>query len=524
MATLRLPLPAPYAKSTWSITLALTACYFAWVLAWYWPVVTQMVSFWHQIETYAHGFVIVPIAGWLIWRKRDELATLRPSPSAGPVPLALMFAASMLWLGGEVAEVIPARQFALVTFLIGGIWLIVGNQVARSIAFPLTVLYFAVPVGEFLVPTMIEWTADFTVAALRLSGVPVYREGMVFRIPSGSWSVIEACSGIRYLTASVTVGVLFAYLTYRSLSRRLLFVLASVLVPIVANWLRAYMIVMIGHISNNRLAVGVDHILYGWVFFGVVMLLLFVVGSIWREDTDSGDARHASGMPGGRRASSDARWSIAALAFVIVATPPILVRALHERDLSPVPVDRTAPVLGEWKPVASGQEGWLPHFTPPRTTMASAYERAGDKVGLYVALYYSQDSESKLVSSSNQLIVSSDHRGNVISDGQRVLDLRGQRFDVNEALLRYLGQRVLVRRWYWIDGTTTSNSIRAKLLQARARLLGRGDAGAIILVYASVPEEGQVASPALDDFTEQVRQYLPAILSERLSGGPGDPR
>jgi exosortase A len=161
---------------------------------------------------------------------------------------------------------------------------VVGSQIARAIAFPLAFSLLAVPIGEFLVPVMIEHTADFTVGALRLSGIPIYREGNNFVIPSGRWSVVEACSGLRYLIASITLGLLYAYLTYSSLLRRSLFVLASVLVPIVANWVRAYMIVMIGHLSGMKYAAGVDHLLYGWVFFGLVMLMLFWIGSRWRED------------------------------------------------------------------------------------------------------------------------------------------------------------------------------------------------------------------------------------------------
>ena len=70
------------------------------------------------------------------------------------------------------------------------------------------------------------------------------------------------------IIASLTVGTLFAYLSYRSLNRRLIFVGVAFAVPVIANWMRAYMIVMIGHLSGNKLAVGVDHLIYGWVFFG----------------------------------------------------------------------------------------------------------------------------------------------------------------------------------------------------------------------------------------------------------------
>ncbi|MCX8006462.1 MAG: exosortase, partial [Burkholderiaceae bacterium] len=137
------------------------------------------------------------------------------------------------------------------------------------------------------------WTADFTVLALKLTGIPVYREGNYFMIPSGQWSVVEACSGLRYLIASLMVGVLFAHLMYVSRRRQILFVGASVVVPIVANWLRAYFIVLIGHLSGNELAVGVDHLVYGWIFFGFVMLLLFSIGARFRE------APGAAAVPGG---------------------------------------------------------------------------------------------------------------------------------------------------------------------------------------------------------------------------------
>src|SRR5205823_2344152 len=54
------------------------------------------------------------------------------------------------------------------------------------------------------------------------------------------------------------------------------------------------MIVMIGHLSGMELATGVDHIIYGWLFFGLVMFIMFWVGSFWREDTDAPATRAAT--------------------------------------------------------------------------------------------------------------------------------------------------------------------------------------------------------------------------------------
>src|SRR5690606_29470903 len=109
------------------------------------------------------------------------------------------------------------EQIAAVAAIPATLTMLSGPAIARSLAFPLAFLFFAVPIGEFLTPIMMEYTADATVAALRWTGVPVYREGLHFTLPTGRWSVVEACSGLRYLIASLALGVLYAYLQFRTL-------------------------------------------------------------------------------------------------------------------------------------------------------------------------------------------------------------------------------------------------------------------------------------------------------------------
>ena len=87
------------------------------------------------------------------------------------------------------------------------------------------------------------------------------------------------------------------------------------MVPVIANGLRAYMIVMIGHLSGMKLAVGVDHIIYGWLFFGLVMFLMFWIGNFWREDESPAPERIE--VPAG---SAPARAGARPLMPVIAAT------------------------------------------------------------------------------------------------------------------------------------------------------------------------------------------------------------
>jgi exosortase A len=291
--------------------------------------------------------IVPPISLWLIWRERHHLALLQPRPTYLLIlPLACLV---FCWLIGQLTAVNALTQFSVIGIIGLATMSLVGLSISKQLAFPLFFLFFSVPIGDFLLPRLMEWTADFTVLALRLSGIPVFREGQNFVIPSGNWSVVEACSGIRYLIASLTVGTLYAYLTYNSLKRRLAFILVALMVPIGANWLRAYLIVMLGHISGNKLATGADHLIYGWAFFGIVIAVMFVIGMRWAEPTQIDKQEKKIPISRNHFLKTKSHWQITILLTLIIAAGP-----LYEIN----------------KPIALLSSNWhiqrqLPHGTPP---------------------------------------------------------------------------------------------------------------------------------------------------------------
>ena len=331
------------------------------VLGLYWETVASIVSIWWKNQTFAHGFLVVPICLWLVWRRRDELARTTAKPWWPGVVVVLLCGA--FWLVMSSANVLGLKQFALAFMIQASIVTVLGLRVARVLTFPLAFLLFAIPAGEFLVPVLMDWTADFTVAAIRWSGVPVFREGNHFALPSGNWSIVEACSGIRYLVASVMVGTIYAALAYRSVMRRAAFLAAAIVVPIVANWLRAYGIVMIGHLSNNQLAVGVDHIVYGWLFFGLVMLLLFWVGSFWHETPLATTMeRHASGLSEPTIPAPRGQLFAAAAMAILAAGIWQPIDAAIDRSTGPVPVLAAVSGRDGWVPAQGSVAGFKPHY------------------------------------------------------------------------------------------------------------------------------------------------------------------
>lgn len=490
-----LKLPPP-----WRLPLLALALAWALLAALYYETGAAMVVIWNRSETFAHAWVVPPISAWLVWRLRADLAVVAPTPSLRW--LWLMPLLGLLWLVGDVAAANAATQFALVGMFVLMVPALLGTEVARRIAFPLGFLFFAVPFGDFLTPLLMAYTADFTVVALRASGIPVFREGLQFIIPSGNWSVVQACSGIRYLMASVMVGALFAFLNYRSYKRRWAFVGVAIVTPLVANWLRAYMIVMLGHLSGNTLAVGVDHLIYGWVFFGVIMLAMFMIGARWSEP----DPEHEPAPPAGVQPAAGAavRWPVVCVAVALLLALPPLLRSQMQRAGAHGQPSLAAPVVPGWAWRAEPLTDWQPAFENAAGSLHGRLEPSagGAPVGLFIGYYREQRAGRQLVTSVNQLVDAEVNKvWSQTASGQAQVDLPGgaQHWRIGELRGQALSQvsggghearRLRVWQTYWVNGRPIASDWQAKLYGAWQNLLGQGDDAAVVLVYANKDEAG----------------------------------
>ena len=421
----------------------------------------------------------------------------------------LMLGAAALWLAGDLVAVNAATQLALTALVVLAVPAVLGWEVAKVLAFPLGFLFFAAPLGDFMLPRLMDWTAGFTVLALRASGIPVYQEGLQFVIPSGRWSVVEACSGIRYLIASVTVGCLFAYLSYESTRKRLLFVGFAILVPLLANWVRAYLIVLLGHVSGNTLATGVDHLIYGWVFFGIVIGVMFLIGSRWSDPVmppkkvPTNSAYHPiQGEIGLQRTP----WLPLLLTFLVVLSPHVVLTTMDLGKQTQAVRVVTPTVWAPWRAAAGPPSTWLPAFQNASSTLnAGVVDALGKPVGLHVSYYRQQDYERKLVSSENVLVTSDDAAWARAVDGSAFNStLQGTPLRLQSAVLRQQmprltdgNQRLLAWRFYWVNGTFTASDYTAKIQGALGRISGWGDDGANIVIYTPWPEAESQADAAL---------------------------
>ncbi|MBT0960609.1 exosortase A [Denitromonas iodatirespirans] len=486
----------------WHVLATLLGVLLVWALA-YRDSLMDMAAIWSRSDTFAHGFVVLPISAYLIWMQRAHLAGCRPKPAVSVLPLVLL--AAFAWVLGRLTSVAALEHVSAVAVLVSALWCGLGHRLFRRLAFPLGFLMFMAPVGEFLVPVLMHYTAEFTVSAVRASGVPVYQEGLQFVLPNGRWSVVEACSGIRYLIASFMVGTLYAYLNYQKLHKRLMFALVALLIPIIANWVRAYIIVMLGYLSDNALAAGVDHLIYGWVFFGVVILTMFWLGNRWRDpEPDDAAAASSAVEPVVRRMPTGALvWLVLAL----FAGPGLGAWLAPADRVVSVTLGTPAAADG-WRAQAGPLLPFRPAFAGFRADHAGHYIGPAGEVGLYLAFYAEQVAGHEMLSSDNQIVFGEKSPWHVVEtalEDSPVGQVRYERLSGPQGPL-------FVWRWYQIDDDTLTNRLRAKLRLSWARLAGQGDSSAhvVVMVHSDSVES---ARPIAMAFLTAHRHALNATLA-----------
>jgi EpsI family protein len=391
-----------------------------------------------------------------------------------------------------------AEQLATVLMIPVIVFILLGWQVTSKMLFPLLFLFFMAPIGEELTPYLINITADFTVYLVGLTGIPIYREGTFFELPTGSWSVVAACSGTRYLIASLTLGTLYAYLNYQSTKKRAIFILFSIIVPIIANSLRAFMIVMIGHFSDMQLATGVDHLIYGWVFFGIVIGIMFYVGSFWRDDDQN---LRLSGVTWqlGQGSNTTNKLVIAVTLLLVIIWPIKLQLEKENLDLSHATEISISTPSG-WKEQTADPTSWKPAYHNFDREFLSAYTNTnGDEITLFIGYYAQQRQGAELGNYNNVLVSEGDKKWRAIA-GQTML-LSNSSINASTAEIKSSIKRYLTTYFFYVDGHWATGKYQTKWLQLKARLLGGRDDGAIISITSPLTESYQSADDTLKHFT-----------------------
>ncbi len=459
-----------------------------------------MADQWWNVSTYNHILFVPFISGWLIWQRRAQLAQIQPL--AWWPGLILLAGAMFLWLLGSLVSINSASQLGAVLAMLACCVTILGLRVSFACAFPLAYLLFLVPFGDELVPSLQMITADLVILFTRWSQIPAVIDGVFIDTPVGLFEVAEACSGVKFLIAMIAMGVLVSYACFQSWIRRAIFMAMAVLVPIVANGIRAWGTIYIAQSQGVEFAEGFDHIFYGWIFFAIVMLILFAGAWKWFDrDPESLGVDFPNAVQ-----TNWFKWleqfSLAGK-LILPATVAVLAsfglwHGFASKLEADLPASIAAPMVPGWQQTAYQPPiEWEPRASGADHRFLVRYQNQnGDHVDVFVALYGAQEDGREAAAAGEGALVP-DSAWRWLAPSNPSADAIGAIYLANGRYKR------LTETSYRTGAIFTGSPAKLKLANMRDRLMLNEAMTMTLILSTDIPDE-QRAAATIAEFRQAI--------------------
>jgi exosortase A len=465
-----------------------------------WPTVVALARIWREMFDYHHGLVVAIISLVWLWRIRLDIHASSARPVRAALPLVAIAVAC--WAIAYRANSELMQQMLLPVIPILGVYAALGPQVCRRVAVPIAYLYFAIPLWEQFLPFLQALTTTVAESVLGVIGVPVRVEGHHVTIPSGQFSIVEGCSGKRYIVTGLAFAVLTAAIEGLRWRRAIMLLSITTVLALVTNWIRVVTVIYVGHATQMQgYLVAKEHRSFGYALF--IPFLLAVMWIARRIERGQAPAPASPVVAEVERRMRPADFAI----VMALSAVPILIWARTPAHaaaprLAPMPI-----VTGAWQGPLPASAAWQPRFVNPTEERRASYSVAGRRIEVYLNVYGVQTQGHELVF----------HR-NSVAPIDRYTPIR--RLPARSAtppaqvVAESSGARWVVTQVYQVGGWRTASPALAQLYYGVHAIVRPVPAGALA-VAVRCEADCNSAERAVDEFWRDHSGELLKLIPER---------
>lgn len=469
-------------------------------------------------ETFSHGFLLVAVSALLSvktwWHTRPKVGFYW-------FWLPLFVAALLVHLAGSILMIETFQQLAFVPVLLGGLALMWGWKQVLPFVVPVGLLVFALPIWEYLAWPLQVITVNVNELMLSPLNIEFVVEGVFVYFPGvGAFEIANGCSGLRYLLVGMTLCFLYGELNLDYWRSRFQLLAVGIVLALVANWIRVFVILHQGYETNMTSSLVRDHDMFGWWVFAATLVPVF----LFARHLEKKEAR-ADGSEAQATQPSEVQLKGRPLSGVLSAIVPMLLigglawsstnqfqsaaeSAVSHQDFSAV--DK-----GHWLPVFQKTlAGWQPQIERPDRALERTYvERssisdAGADKHLFVGLYsYDFQRPGREVVQYYNRLFSNEQ---LMPESTFKIDV-GNGVELGGLTLRYRQSetRIHLAYGYYVEGQWESTELQAKLAQLPGVFNARTDASLLVMgLTCQSCDAEQALSSVASSIKGEVEPYL----------------
>lgn len=438
-----------------------------------------------------HGWLILIVCIALSLRERPALEA--SAVGASRAALAALVICVLVWLVAYRASIQTLHTLLLPCIFWLAVTAAFGGGIGRHILFATAFFLFAEPAVS-LIGAPLQWLAAHAVPwLLHLTGPVTVIAGNFIRIPNGTFEIQEGCSGGHYMIVGLAIAALHGELRRDAWGTRFSQLALMAVLALLANWIRIYLIIEAGYLSDMHSALLKEHYTFGWLVFAAAVAAFFVLR--WYLDPPAPDVA-ASPKAGHHGAADLARLAPAVCVLIALPALSAVLRSAH-----PPAADVQPPhALPPWQVLPQARSiSWAPVFGGADWHERLIFSNRDTTVETFAALYRNQHQGAKLHDRDNSLL------GRELSARTSRPTMRPFReLEVQESAPPH--NRSLVWYRYEIAGTVFDSEPAAQLWYGMRATVSQPTALVVALRAYCVPDCG-AARRTLQDFT--ARATLP---------------
>jgi exosortase len=251
----------------------------------YWPTLQWIEDAWRNEPDYSHGYLVVPLAGMLLWSRRDVMPGLRSRASMLGLSLIVLAIAMRLLSRLLYADFLDG--WSLMVLVGGVVWFFFGVGFLWWSLPAVVFLFFMVPL-PFQAESLLSWklqglATEISTVMLRILGQPAVSEAHVVWVNDQQLMIEEACSGLRIFIGVAALAFFWAAMSTRSWIDRIVLVAAAVPLAVFVNAARITFVGIAYQFSDDAQTRNLIHDISGYIMIPVAFTLLWLIKLLWEN-------------------------------------------------------------------------------------------------------------------------------------------------------------------------------------------------------------------------------------------------